>query len=126
MASAALEEQREHILWDRWAEAGGPADDLELMRIADTVHISAGVEQKAHDVHSPCAGGKVQRVSVVAGVPRIGISAVLQKHTHGVDVCDREVQTGGAVRCPLPHEASLVHQQIAERRDIAGTTGGEE
>src|SRR5688572_3573353 len=48
MARPALEQLREHVRWNGRAEARRPPDDLELMRVPDSVDVCARIEERAH------------------------------------------------------------------------------
>src|SRR5687768_11278232 len=126
MARPTLEQEGEHISWDRRAEAGCPADDVELVCIAGPMHVAAGIEERADDLDSACSAGEVQRVGIVSGIARIGIRAVLEEQSHRVEVRDSEVQAGAAFGISLTHESRLTGQHLAKGRDISRSTGREE
>ena len=57
-----------------------PSDDVELMDVADAVHVAAGIEQRAHDVEvGACAAAQCMRVGVVPGLARVRIRAAFQQ-----------------------------------------------
>ena len=85
MPGAALDEQRDHRLVDRPAERR-PADDVAFVKVADAVHVGAGVEQRAHDVDVAVRCRPVQRGGVVSGFARVRIGAVFQQQADGVHV----------------------------------------
>src|SRR5688500_17204992 len=126
MPRATLEQQREHVPRNRGPEARRPADDFQLVYVADTVHVSPGIEQRADDIHSALTAGGVQRGRVVAHVTRVRIGAMLEQQTDGVYVADREMQSSGALSISLTREARIARQQIAQLREVSFRTGSKE
>jgi hypothetical protein len=110
--------------------AGGPADDVRFVHVAETVYVAACVEQGAHGLEMPVAGGEVQGVSVVSGVARIRIGAVLEQQAHGVEVpaygCGVQSGSAEAIRFRQMNQASVLFEQAAQGLDVAFGTGFEE
>ena len=65
-------------------EDGRPADDVELVHIAETMDVAAGVEQRAHRFKVPSPAAQCSGVGVVSGIARVRIGAVLKQQAHGV------------------------------------------
>ena len=86
MASAALDEQCDHVRivaldTARGIEERRPADHVELVHVANAVHVAARIEQGAHDLEVATGGSPMQRVSVVPVFTGIRIRAVLRAAT---------------------------------------------
>ena len=87
VARAALDEERHHVprIFVRRAIESCPADDVELVHVAEAVDVAAGIEQRARSRGAP-SSGPVQRVGVVTGLACVWIRAVLEQQAYGIHV----------------------------------------
>src|ERR1700686_2863016 len=109
-----------------------PADDVELVDIAKSMDVAAGIEQRSHDLQFAFGGCPVQGVGVVSGLAGVRIRTVLDQVSGDV----RSPLLGGLVQSRPAREmrigvagsseAWVLRQQAAQALDIAFGTGREE
>jgi hypothetical protein len=119
---AALEEQRKNILMDCRTEACCPADDLELVCIADSVHVATCIQKRANYFNSTRTSREVQRVCVVADISCIYIGAMLEQESYGIQVLNCLMQSCRPIPSSLANQAGLSLEKFAQRHEITGTT----
>src|SRR5438105_9253864 len=111
-------------------EVRRPADHVELVYIAEAVHVATRVEQGAHRIEMAAGGSPVQRGGVVARFAGIGIGAVLEQETHRPDLSvprGRVQRSPSAVRlisiCRL-NERRVSGDEGAQALDVTLGAGG--
>lgn len=96
MHSAAGQQQIHYFLF--WGtEAGGPADDLEFMRIAEADGVRAAIQKEADDSGVSLFSGEVQGGGAVAFAANGGIGSPLEEEAdHGLALGNDGKVEGGA------------------------------
>src|SRR5690349_10751284 len=135
MASAALEKELDDVgrrLLVLGMEVRRPADDVELVDVTEAVHVTTGVQERAHDLDVPAGGRPVQRIGVVACLTSVRIRAVGEQEARRLQLTmtRRRVQRRpSAVRlisvCST-NERWIRGDQLTHALDVAPGAGGEE
>ena len=109
MVCSALDEQIDYVA-PRFREQRRPSDDIHSMKIANALHIGSTIEQRSHRVERASASGEVQGERVIAGVPSVGVGAVVEQQPDGIGMMHSDVKTGRA-ELAFARESGLARQQ---------------
>src|SRR5215470_18437494 len=83
MTGAALEQELNYVPGlVRLVKNGSPADEVEFMHVAESMHITTGVDKVTHDLDMGLGGCPMCWISSVAGFKRIRICAVLEQQAY--------------------------------------------
>ena len=110
---AALEEQLENVLVNDWTEACCPANHLELVSIADSMHVAACIQERANHFNSAGTACEMQRVRIVADISRIYIGAMLEQESNSIQVLHCLMQSSRPVWRAFANQRRLPLEELA-------------
>jgi hypothetical protein len=114
-----------HDVASRLLEAGGPSDGVQLMRIPRSLHVRAGIQERANGVERSAASGQVERKRVVSDIANVRIGPPLEEELDCIRMPHGDMKSGRA-RMTSSDEIRLFVEENANLRHIARTTRSKE